>query len=947
MKSKKVDDTTPKFFTKLQRREIYEMILESIDTFMEENNAELALLKNVISNFALNEFLVNLRFLSQKTKKNVTSSKYNKGKVNGYYKSVGEKAVKTVKHSPNKKSNTGLSQEASLSSPKNIHSRNTRVTQTTKDAKRTPTSHPKDKKTNKPSREVSHFKQESGSSEDSLERDLSLEEKVETKQFDTKIRGYKKGMKKINKRDIHNMTSLEVAKDYTSNDAKKPLSPKNKAKRVKSLLARTTVNLHEPIANTEKPTPRKDGHKFRKRAGSIDGKVDPKPKRTNKKKRDNTELTQEHHVEQTTKAKGAKPIKKDKNKQEEKKEEKKDEKKEEKKDEKKEEKKLEIKSEEEDVKGSESIIRDQSKSNEGDSVKETHKPNEERAKKVNKKPIKKNNEEVKDKVKRETPKEDKKHSIKGVDKVHTKEQENKPKEAKKEVKKDKSKETNKEGDKKVKKNEVNKNTEAANKDSKSEKPKDKVKNPAKETKKEQVKEVKKTPAKKEQGKRDKKSEKSKTVSKEQEKETANAQELVSTTINNEGDKEIMDNKGENVSQKEEVSNASVIDNQHDEDKVSSEVFKTVGGIDTEVKVEVVNTMPKEDQKDLTEKEVADNSKQERSLEEDKKSVEEVQDDKLEQKQEVVKEQEEKSNEEESRLEEPKAEEIQTKEAESKAEEVEQEELKQEDLEREELKTDEQEAKEITIEEAKVEEPKLEETEVEETKTEEVEIQESRIEKVKVEESKTEEQEVEEVKPEVTSEIKESEQSVKVSIEESNEQPDTKINVQESIEEDEEVKNVIKNELVKLSRLESLEQIIPPVNPNYYLSTEMAESLKKPELPADTLLGIVEELKRKKKELEEKIASIEKDNPNCSVPVPFNIGAKIAYLQVDQKEENKKFYELESPSPRTLFIVKILTGALGRWELIDQEEVDVTWTNIKFYFKEEMKERIRNSLLNLR
>ena len=122
-----------KGFTKLQCRQIYKMILDSIDNFMQENNEELSLLKNTIMNPHVNKFLHSLKFPQMEEEENLKNIR--KKAINRIVKPITGKVPKSMAKD-NRKINIGISQEAPVVSPRKMHSRNIRVTQTTRDTKR-------------------------------------------------------------------------------------------------------------------------------------------------------------------------------------------------------------------------------------------------------------------------------------------------------------------------------------------------------------------------------------------------------------------------------------------------------------------------------------------------------------------------------------------------------------------------------------------------------------------------------------------------------------------------------------------------------------------------------------------------------------------------------------------------------------------------------------------
>jgi hypothetical protein len=63
-------------------------------------------------------------------------------------------------------------------------------------------------------------------------------------------------------------------------------------------------------------------------------------------------------------------------------------------------------------------------------------------------------------------------------------------------------------------------------------------------------------------------------------------------------------------------------------------------------------------------------------------------------------------------------------------------------------------------------------------------------------------------------------------------------------------------------IQSLKQIVPELNPTYYLSAEMASKLKgATEVSEDTIKDLISILTQKKSEIEEKVQKIESDHPN--------------------------------------------------------------------------------------
>eukprot|EP00826_Nyctotherus_ovalis_P025238 TRINITY_DN1953_c0_g1_i20.p1 TRINITY_DN1953_c0_g1~~TRINITY_DN1953_c0_g1_i20.p1 ORF type:complete len:150 (+),score=30.42 TRINITY_DN1953_c0_g1_i20:423-872(+) len=112
-----------------------------------------------------------------------------------------------------------------------------------------------------------------------------------------------------------------------------------------------------------------------------------------------------------------------------------------------------------------------------------------------------------------------------------------------------------------------------------------------------------------------------------------------------------------------------------------------------------------------------------------------------------------------------------------------------------------------------------------------------------------------------------------------------------------------------------------------------------ELPADTIKNLISTLTKKKSEIEEKMQTIETENPNYGDYVTFDIDIKETFLEVEQTEENKKFYELEDPSPQSLLVAKMLAVLLGRSDIIVAGDDKGTWDNIRGCFKEEMGEKI--------
>eukprot|EP01022_Parablepharisma_sp_SALTPOND_P007929 TRINITY_DN1344_c0_g2_i1.p1 TRINITY_DN1344_c0_g2~~TRINITY_DN1344_c0_g2_i1.p1 ORF type:complete len:718 (+),score=151.36 TRINITY_DN1344_c0_g2_i1:85-2154(+) len=112
-----------------------------------------------------------------------------------------------------------------------------------------------------------------------------------------------------------------------------------------------------------------------------------------------------------------------------------------------------------------------------------------------------------------------------------------------------------------------------------------------------------------------------------------------------------------------------------------------------------------------------------------------------------------------------------------------------------------------------------------------------------------------------------------------------------------------------------------------------------ELKKDTAEEILDTLKWKKSEIDFQIKTIEESSPDFSKPVGFDIGLKDTFLEVEQTDEVNQFYALNKPSPETLLVAKILAGLLGKWDLVNPEDSEITWARIKAYFAGEMKDNI--------
>jgi len=119
---------------------------------------------------------------------------------------------------------------------------------------------------------------------------------------------------------------------------------------------------------------------------------------------------------------------------------------------------------------------------------------------------------------------------------------------------------------------------------------------------------------------------------------------------------------------------------------------------------------------------------------------------------------------------------------------------------------------------------------------------------------------------------------------------------------------------------------------FYLRGEIAKTIAaNTEVSTEFLENIKNTLQTKSEEVEEKIKSLKKSHPNSSTPVIFDIGINKSFLEIDQIEESKEFYNLSTPSTQSLLVMITLTGFLGRWELIEQGNPDKTWRNIKNHF----------------
>lgn len=123
-------------------------------------------------------------------------------------------------------------------------------------------------------------------------------------------------------------------------------------------------------------------------------------------------------------------------------------------------------------------------------------------------------------------------------------------------------------------------------------------------------------------------------------------------------------------------------------------------------------------------------------------------------------------------------------------------------------------------------------------------------------------------------------------------------------------------------------------------------MNKNQVKREILSEVCKALKIKGKDIELSIKTLEKLKPKCTVPVIFDIGINSNFLEVSQVEEVKEFYNITNPSPQSLLVVEILIGLLGKWELI-QDNVEVTWNNIKNYFQEVMKDNISKKLITYR
>jgi len=109
---------------------------------------------------------------------------------------------------------------------------------------------------------------------------------------------------------------------------------------------------------------------------------------------------------------------------------------------------------------------------------------------------------------------------------------------------------------------------------------------------------------------------------------------------------------------------------------------------------------------------------------------------------------------------------------------------------------------------------------------------------------------------------------------------------------------------------------------------------------NTIEEIKKALEKAKLDITDKITSIEKKNIDYNKPVVFDIGVNSFLLEADQVEEVKAFYELSNPNEHTLLLGKILLVILGQSKLIS-EDLEVTWGNIKSYFREQMNDNICN------
>lgn len=112
----------------------------------------------------------------------------------------------------------------------------------------------------------------------------------------------------------------------------------------------------------------------------------------------------------------------------------------------------------------------------------------------------------------------------------------------------------------------------------------------------------------------------------------------------------------------------------------------------------------------------------------------------------------------------------------------------------------------------------------------------------------------------------------------------------------------------------------------------------PNLKHEIAAEIQNSLKNTKTQLETKQKELLEQYKECEKQANFELGLAETFMEVEITEELAKFYAYEKPAMEILLIAKILFGLLGKWDLISEND-EITWKNIKTFFKEEMKDAI--------
>ena len=108
---------------------------------------------------------------------------------------------------------------------------------------------------------------------------------------------------------------------------------------------------------------------------------------------------------------------------------------------------------------------------------------------------------------------------------------------------------------------------------------------------------------------------------------------------------------------------------------------------------------------------------------------------------------------------------------------------------------------------------------------------------------------------------------------------------------------------------------------------------------------IEEIKKSlisvQSKLNNDLTTLESQSPNCSQPIQFDIGINETFLELDDPDDNEKFYRSPELSPQNLLVIRAILGLLGRWDIVES-----SCDNIKSFFRNTIGNNISSFIFTL-